>query len=301
MDLSLTDDQRMVLDALDALCRPYEAAPIHDAPLAATSAALEAELLEGGFLDVALDPDLGCVTAALVVERLARLPFAVEAAAWALVRPALGDGLSYPLCLAESARPQRLVRYLREGASVVVLGEGVEWFTASARDCREEPEALYAYPVATLFAASGNALGVEPAEVRTRWRVALAAETAGLLAAALDATTLYLTDRKQFGRPLATFQALRHRLAEAQVRINGVRWLALKAAASLDAGDGALAACHAQETIRAVVYDLHQFLGAMGMTLEHPLHFWTYRAKLLASELGGRGAQALAAAEAAWG
>ena len=37
------------------------------------------------------------------------------------------------------------------------------------------------------------------------------------------------------------------------------------------------------------------------MTLEHPLHLWTYRLKLLIGELGGRGANALAAASALWG
>ena len=62
-----------------------------------------------------------------------------------------------------------------------------------------------------------------------------------------------------------------------------------------------MAALHAQESARATVYDFHQFLGAMGMTLEHPLHLWTYRLKALASELGGRGGQALAAADAVWG
>jgi hypothetical protein len=36
--------------------------------------------------------------------------------------------------------------------------------------------------------------------------------------------------------------------------------------------------------------------GAMGMTLEHPLHLWTYRLKLLLADLGGRGAQARAVA-----
>ena len=50
-----------------------------------------------------------------------------------------------------------------------------------------------------------------------------------------------------------------------------------------------------------MTYDFHQFLGAMGMTLEHPLHLWTYRLKALTSELGGRGANAVAAAEAIWG
>jgi hypothetical protein len=38
-------------------------------------------------------------------------------------------------------------------------------------------------------------------------------------------------------------------------------------------------------------------LGAMGMTLEHPLHLWTYRLKALLSDLGGRGEQAHAVAD----
>ena len=137
--------------------------------------------------------------------------------------------------------------------------------------------------------------------VRTRWRIAFAAEAAGLLAAALESVCTYTAERHQFGRPLASFQGMRHRLAEAQVRTNGVYWLAMKAAATLDPSDAAMAAFHAQESARVVVYDFHQFLGGMGMTLEHPLHLWTYRLKLLTGELGGRGANALAAAEALWG
>jgi hypothetical protein len=42
-------------------------------------------------------------------------------------------------------------------------------------------------------------------------------------------------------------------------------------------------------------------LGAMGMTLEHPLHLWTYRLKALLSDLGGRGGQALAVAQECFG
>ena len=56
-------------------------------------------------------------------------------------------------------------------------------------------------------------------------------------------------------------------------------------------------ALHAQESAARVVYDLHQFVGAMGMTLEFPLHLWTYRLKALLSELSGRGGQAQAVAE----
>ncbi len=305
MDLSLTPDHLAILDALDSLAKPFAAVPVGDHSFALTSDALDRELAEGGFLDVALDPDLGTVAAAVIVERLARLPFTTESALSALVRPLLGDGVSGPLCLVDGCS-NRPVRFLRPGATVVLVGiDSVTSFSAKAEHLRGEPEALYGYPVATLLmdpaVAATTTHNVSPADIKTRWRIALAAEAAGLLAAALESVTSYVTDRNQFGRPLATFQALRHRLAEAQVRTNGVYWLAMKAAATLDAGDAALAALHAQESARAVVYDFHQFLGAMGMTLEHPLHLWTYRLKALISELGGRGGQALAAAEAIWG
>ena len=303
MDLSLNVDQAAILDALDSLAKPYANAPSYEAGFALTDANLNRDLAQGGFLDVGFDPDLGIGSAAVIVERLARLPQATEAALAAIVRPLLGDAVGAPLCMVEEERTSRPLRYLREGATVVVVGEQVTSFVASADHVRAEPEALYGYPVATLLdvPTERTAHAVSPDELRTRWRIALAAEAAGLLAAALESVCTYTAERHQFGRPLATFQALRHRLAEAQVRTNGVYWLAMKAANTLDPGDAALAAFHAQESARLVVYDFHQFLGGMGMTLEHPLHLWTYRLKLLIGELGGRGANALAAAFAIWG
>jgi hypothetical protein len=305
MQLSLSDDQRQILDFIDSLTRPYASVPQHDTSFALTSDALDAELVEGGFLDVGAMPELGSVTAALVVERLARLPFAVEAAASALVRPLIDPDLPRPLCLVEEGNLRKPVRFLREGATVVVVGkEGVRSFTATADHIRSAgDEVLFAYPMGYLVSipADTRSHGISTDEVLRAWRVALAAESAGLLAAALQSVTTYTSDRKQFGRPIATFQAMRHRLAEAQVLTNGVYWLALRAAGTGDSGDAALALLQAQDAAKRVVYDFHQFLGAMGMTLEHPLHLWTYRLKALSSELGGRGANAIAAATAIWG
>lgn len=305
MHLALNEDQTQILDFIDSLTKPYATVPMHDISFALTSDALDAELVEGGFLDVMAIEELGAVTAALVVERLARLPFAVEAAASSLVRPLIDPELPRPLCLVEEGQLRKPVRFLKPGATVVVVGEsGVRSFTASADHVREAgDEVLYGYPVAYLTGVPDEARTHEVAagEVLRAWRVALAAEAAGLLAAALQSVTTYVSERQQFGRPIATFQAIRHRLAEAQVVTNGVYWLALRAAGTSDAGDAALAALHAQEAAKRVGYDYHQFLGAMGMTLEHPLHLWTYRLKFLTSELGGRGANALAAAEAIWG
>ena len=305
MDLSLNDDQRQIIDFLDSLSRPYATLPMHDTSLALTSDALDAELAEGGFLDVMAMEELGPVTAALVVERLARLPFGVEAAASALIRPLLDPELPRPLCLVEEGKLDRPVRYLKPGATVVVVGEGgVRSFTAGEADIRAvTDEPLYAYPVAYLGGVPADARPHDMAadELRRLWRVGLAAEAAGLLAAALDSVKTYTSERKQFGRPLATFQALRHRMAEAQVVTNAAYWMALRAAGTGEAGDAALAVSYSLDAAKRVGYDYHQFLGGMGMTLEHPLHLWTYRLKFLTGELGGRGANALAAAEAIWG
>jgi Acyl-CoA dehydrogenase, C-terminal domain len=305
MDLSLSADQRAILDALDALAKPYEGVSLHETGFALTDPALDRELAQGGFLDVAFEPELGVSTAALVAERLARLPQATEVALTAIVRPLLGEDISGPLCMVREGKNVRLLRYLREGATVVMVGDNsVGSMVVTSDKIRTEPDALYGYPMATLLVDPElphlKMHAVSPKEILTRWRTALAAEAAGLLAAALQAVCSYTSERHQFGRPLASFQGMRHRLAEAQVRTNGVYWLAIKAAATLDSADAALAALHAQESARAVVYDFHQFLGAMGMTLEHPLHLWTYRLKYLISELGGRGNNALAAADALW-
>jgi hypothetical protein len=305
MQLALTEDQTQVLDFIDSLARPYATVPLHDHSLALESAELDEALVENGFLDVMAVEELGAVTAALVVEKLARLPFAVEAAASALVRPLIDPDLPRPLCLIEEGRLTRPVRFLRPGATVIVVGaSGVRSFTASEDlIAPAQEDTLYAYPVAFLtgLPAELTTHEVDSAEITRAWRVAIAAEAAGLLAAALASVVTYVSDRKQFGRPLATFQGMRHRLAEDQVSTNTAYWLALRAAGTRDAGDAAMALMHAQEAAKRVCYDYHQFLGGMGMTLEHPLHLWTYRLKLLTAELGGRGANGLAAAKALWG
>lgn len=305
MDLALTDDQTQILGALEGLAKPYAASPSDVRSFALASDDLDAALAEAGFLDVAFDPDLGPVTAALIAEEVARLPYAVEASASALVRPLIGE-LPRPLCLVEAGALTRPIRFLKEGATVLLLGpDGVSSFTATAADIRPVHESLYAFPMAMLDPTGGyesrlTRHDVDAATVKARWQVSVAIEVAGLLRAAIDATVTYVSERKQFGRPLAFFQALRHRLADGQVRATGTRWLALNAAFSGDPGDAALASSYAQESATQVVYDLHQFLGAMGMTLEHPLHLWTYRLKALQSDLGGFSVQQADAADLVW-
>ena len=197
------------------------------------------------------------------------------------------------MAFVENGRPGRFVA----SARTVLVREGGELAVALLPpDGAEAVASIYAYPMGRVtkplrlvpLSASGAA------EVQKWLRIALAAEAAGLIQAGIDKTVEHLNVRKQFGRPLGSFQALRHRLAECAVLAGGVKWLALKAASTADERDAAMAAFHAQDSATRVTFELHQMLGAMGMTLEHPLHLWTYRLKALLSELGGRDAQAQA-------
>ena len=297
MDFTLNEDQLIVATELDKLAAQFETSPVDFHGFALVSEELDSALEESQYYDIAAIPEMGPLSAALSVERLAQLPYTAEIALSMLVRPLLDLELPRPFAVVENGRPGRFVATAK--TVIVIDGENVGIAHPSADDVESIPQSLYAYPMGRLI---GNpeikALSAEQAaSVRSWLRVAAAAEIAGLLKAAIDSTVQHLTDRKQFGRPLGTFQALRHRMAECAVLVGGVRWLALKAASSGDPGDAALAAFHAQDSATRVIYDVHQMSGAMGMTLEMDLHLWTYRMKALLSELGGRSGQAGAVSE----
>jgi hypothetical protein len=293
MDFRLSPDQAAVADAIDRLAAGFADVPIASHGFCLVNAALERELQDGEYFDLARIPELGPLSAALAVERLARLPCTAETALSMLVLPQLGGEWPRPLALVENGRPGRFVA----GARTLIVIEGERIGLLEPAPGEVEPvDSLFAYPMGRLkrrgaLAELGNE---EAARIRSWLRIALAAEASGLMQGALASCVDHVSVRKQFGRPLGSFQALRHRLAECAMLSGGLHWLMLKAASTADEGDAALAALHAQESASRLVYDMHQMLGAMGMTLEHPLHLWTYRLKALLSELDGRGGQAAA-------
>jgi hypothetical protein len=292
MDFTLNSDQLGLATALEGLVAPFKEMPVNFRGFALASDSLEAQLAEAEFFDIATSEGLGAVSAAITVERLARLPFACEAALSMLVRPFLPGGpWQRPLAVVEHGRPGRFVAQAK--TLLLIDGDTVSLAQVSPEDV-EPVESIYAYPMGRLKReVRGEALApADAARVRRLLRVAMAAEAAGLMQAALDSTVEHLRVRKQFGRPLGSFQALRHRMAECAVLTGGARWLALKAASTETEVDAALAAFQAQESATRLTYELHQMLGAMGMTLEHPLHLWTYRLKALLGDLGGRAANA---------
>lgn len=300
MDFRLTSDQDSLVSAIDKLATQFANKPTDFHGFALVGQELDQQLGEGQYFEVAQIPELGPLCAAMAVDRLGRLPYTTEIALSMLVRPHLPGEWPRPLAVVEDNRP---ARFLAMAKTVIVVDGDQIGLLLPGADAAEPVDSLFAYPMARLKRRPQvTALPAQQAaEVRKWLRVALAAEMSGLLQAAVDSAVDHLSQRKQFGRPLGAFQALRHRMAECAVLAGGVRWLALKAADTAAAEDAALAALHAQESATRIVYDVHQMLAAMGMTLEHPLHLWTYRAKALLSELGGRGGQALAVAESCFG
>ncbi len=297
MDFSLNDDQLAVDGAIDKLAGQFASSPVDFHGFALISEELDNELAESGYFEIASIPEMGALSAALAVERLARLPYTAEVALSMLVRPHLDIELPRPFGVIENGKPGRFAASAK--TLIIIDADSVGIAHPQEGDVEALPDSLFAYPMGRLVGKPEvKVLSAEQADmVRTWLRVSTAAEMAGLMQAALDATVEHTSVRKQFGRPIGTFQALRHRMAECAVLTGGVRWLALKAAWSGDAGDAALAALHAQDSATRLIYDVHQMSGAMGMTLEMDLHLWTYRMKALLSELGGRAGQATAVAE----
>jgi len=301
MDFTLSDDQHLLLTSFESLLDRYRALPVGEHGYVAWDAGFQRELAASGFAEVASQPGFGPLDAALLSEAAASTPRGVEAAASLLVGPLIGQPEA-PLALAWSmAKP---VRYLAQ-AGTLCLFDGDEVLVATPRAGDFTPlDGVGAYPMARLDRVPAGAqriVGDAARAIRRRALIGLAAEAAGLMRGALDHAVAYVKERQQFGQPLGHFQAVQHRLAECVQIVQAARLLALRAAHADDCTRAAIAALYAQGTMRKVITDCHQFTGAMGLTLEFPLHLWTYRLKALIGELGGRGAQGLAAAEAIWG
>lgn len=297
MNFEFNDDQRALLDAVEQVVAHHLTRPL--APMRfECSAELDQDLEQGGYFEAMTTEGLGPVAAVALVIALARLPFCTELGASALLVPRLG--LPRPCAVLDDDRCAP-VRFLAQAACAVAIDADGVWVARLSPGDTREVESLWACPMGELVAPDAldwQRLDADPAECLELWRVAIAAEIAGCLSAALASVVQHVSDRRQFGRPLGSFQGVQHRLAHNAVAVEGVRWLALAAASG--SVTAALAAGQAQHAVRQVAYDLHQFMGAMGLTLEHPLHRWTYRAKRLQSELGACERQFRLAAQQAW-
>ncbi|GAA1070058.1 acyl-CoA dehydrogenase family protein [Kitasatospora arboriphila] len=123
----------------------------------------------------------------------------------------------------------------------------------------------------------------------------LASEQLGIAEWCLSTTVAYLKDRTQFARPVGSFQALKHRLADLWLEIVGARAAARYAADVLARGDAdaevavAVAQAHCGAVAVRAAEECVQLHGGIGMTWEHPAHLYLKRAKADQIALGTPG------------
>jgi alkylation response protein AidB-like acyl-CoA dehydrogenase len=113
----------------------------------------------------------------------------------------------------------------------------------------------------------------------------LAAEQLGIAEKCLEMTVAYVKERRQFARPIGSFQGLKHRLADLWVAITQARAAARYAAACLAEGDDdtpvavALAKAQCGDIAVHAAEECVQMHGGIGFTWEHPAHLYLKRAK----------------------
>ncbi|QCQ90392.1 acyl-CoA dehydrogenase [Rhodococcus sp. SGAir0479] len=138
-----------------------------------------------------------------------------------------------------------------------------------------------------------HVLGALPGEVASLAVVLQCAEAVGLARWAQETSLAYAKIREQFGRPIGSFQAIKHKCAQLFIRVEvmtSVVWDAATAADGADREQAALAAARAATACRReavdVVLDCLTLLGGIGNTWEHDIHlYWRRAVSLLA--LGG--------------
>ena len=278
----------------------------YDRALAVTSAhqdgdpaALLRALEDKGLFASAQEGPAGRTAAALAVEAVSRGGGLAPAGLHALVLPlfeAEPGGLG---CMVSAEAPSRFGATADLG--VVLHGEVARLYPLAPSEA-QAVQSNYIYPLGRSGRPAGPALAqVESAAVQRRWRVALGVEAVGAMDAALSQLSAFLSERSQFGRKLATFQALHHRMAELAVLLESSRWL-VREAAWLDEDEAAAtAALFAARAARRICWEAHQLSGARGFTLDFGLHRHTLRLQLISVEAGGAVSHAAAAAGLRWG
>ncbi|MFJ6831189.1 acyl-CoA dehydrogenase family protein [Streptomyces sp. NPDC091209] len=117
-------------------------------------------------------------------------------------------------------------------------------------------------------------------------RLATAAQALGVGLALLDRTVGYVGQRTQFGVPVGSFQAVKHRLADALIALEFARPLLFGAALSMAPADVAAAKVTAGEAAYAVARTALQLHGAIGYTAEYDLSLWFAKARALRTAWG---------------
>jgi alkylation response protein AidB-like acyl-CoA dehydrogenase len=184
---------------------------------------------------------------------------------------------------------------------LLVLPAGNQWVLVDATADGVTVEALeatdFSRPLARveLTSAPATVLPLSERRMVDLTATVLAAEAAGLARWMLDTATDYAKVREQFGKPIGSFQAVKHMCAEMLLRAQQVAVASADAAGAVAHDDEAqlsiavaVAAGIGIEAAKLNARDCIQVLGGIGITWEHDAHLYLRRAYAIAQFLGGK-------------
>ncbi|MEZ0340706.1 acyl-CoA dehydrogenase family protein [Mycobacterium sp. pV006] len=140
-------------------------------------------------------------------------------------------------------------------------------------------------PLAALESTETVPLGADPGLADTA-AILLAAEQIGAATRCLDLTVQYTKDRVQFGRPIGSFQALKHRMADLYVAVQSAKAVVDEAVAEPSSTSAALARLAASEAFSKVAAEAVQMHGGIAITWESDIQLYFKRAHGSAQLLG---------------
>ncbi|MBP3084689.1 acyl-CoA dehydrogenase family protein [Mycolicibacterium fortuitum] len=170
-------------------------------------------------------------------------------------------------------------------ADVVIAADGenlTRWttFTATPKSTMDLTRRLSA-----VIPGDTAVLGADPGLADTA-ALLLAAEQIGAASRCLDLTVAYTKDRVQFGRPIGSFQALKHRMADLYVKVSAARAVVNDAIADPSPTSASLARYFASEALSAVTAEAIQMHGGIAITWESDIQLYFKRAHGSAQLLG---------------
>jgi alkylation response protein AidB-like acyl-CoA dehydrogenase len=170
-------------------------------------------------------------------------------------------------------------------ADVVVAADGTtltRWtrFTSHKADAMDLTRRL-----ARLEPQDTTDIGADPGLADTA-AILVAAEQIGAATKCLDLTVDYTKDRVQFGRPIGSFQALKHRMADLFVAVQSAKAVVDDAIADPSPTSAALARVAASEAFSKVAAEAVQMHGGIAITWEHDIQLYYKRAHASAQLLG---------------
>jgi len=307
MDFELSDDQVALRDGarelLDGLASP-ERVRAHTTSGDPFDAALWRAMVEQGWLGIEVPEErggvgLGAVEVAVLSEELGRHAAPAPFVSTVLALDALGGADDEQLverllggdaiaCVAWNAGAP--VPYAPSADLAVICAEdGVYAMDVRDRPPRE-PAMDLTRELGWLPFDRGQARKIGDAAARERLidrgAIFAAADLLGGAARALEMAVAYAKDRVQFGRPIGSFQAVKHRCADMLVDVEGMRSTVYWAAWCIGANDpdASVAASTAKvwcsDASKRVMASALQVHGGIGFTWEHDLHFFMKRAQL---------------------